>query len=113
MQNQNEAFLYGLLLMSLAMAAFVLWFETNDYTPTRRRAVRVALPTGAACAVGVGFSEWALYKADPIAGAFMLMPSAALAILAFIFGGLWAYRLAGGGRYADPKPEQEAGAHHD
>lgn len=109
MQNQNEAFLYGVLLTLLAVAAFALWFVTNFYTPSKRLAIRVALPAGAVGAVGVGLGEWRLYEVDPIAGAFLLMPAAALVILAFVFGTWWIYVLAGGRRdAAELKPDQEA-----
>jgi len=96
MQDQNEAMLFGTLLTIASMAAVILWWETNGYASTRRRAVRLAIPAGVAFAIAVGLAEWRLYEADPIAGSFMLMPSAALGVLALLFGGWAVYRLAGG-----------------
>lgn len=83
--------------------------QTNDYAPAKRRAIRLALPAGVVLATGVGAAEWWLYtEVDPVAGSFMLMPSAALGVLTLLFGSRAVYRLVVGKRDdAEPTAHQQ------
>lgn len=105
MQTANDmAFLWGFLATLSVLVVFAIGYMTHDLAPVERRARRMAIAAGVISAVIVGVAEWELYAAiDMTIGAFMLMPSVVLGMVAMWQGGRRAYRALGGGQNGEPE----------
>lgn len=111
MTDNNIAWFAGLITTMIAVAIYAILLMTRDYSPTERRARRLAILASVIVLVAIWGVTLAIYLfVSELVGNFLAMPSIGVTAVAVWHASTITYRKTGGGKESQDGPSQEAGA---
>jgi heme A synthase len=109
MTNNDIALFSGLVVTLISAAVFLILEMTADYSPTERRARRLAILASVVVSAAILGATVAIYNFSELVGSFLVYPSIGLTAVAVWHASRFTYRALGGGNRSNGIPSEDAG----
>ena len=109
MTNNDIALFSGLVVTLISAAVFFILQMTADYSPTERRARRLAILASVVASAAIWSATVAIYSFSELVGSFLVYPSIGLTAVAVWHASRITYRELGGGNRPNGISSEDAG----
>ena len=109
MTNNDIALFSGLGVTLISGAVYIILLLTEDYSPTERRARRLAILAAVIAPAAIWSATAAVYSLSELIGSFLIFPSIGIVAVAVWYASSTTYRKMGGGNGSNAISSEDAG----